>query len=121
MIAAAFIVLAIVAFRRSGAGWREPHHNALDLGKFAVSLMWISLSYCGFNAAVYMSSEVSDAKRNVPRAMLIATVAVTVLYVVLNAIFVYAPTYDQVALHEDVAVVSANVIGGEGFAKLVRA
>ncbi len=121
VVAAAFVVLAIMAFPTQWPGWSEPHHNALDLGKFAVSLMWISLSYCGFNAAVYMSSEVRDAKRNVPRAMLIATVAVTVLYVVLNAIFVYAPTYDQVALHEDVAVVSATVIGGDGFAKLVRA
>ncbi len=121
LIAALFVILAIVAFPAQWPGWSQSHTSGLDLGKFAVSLMWISLSYCGFNAAVYMSSEVSDAKRNVLRAMLIATVAVTILYVVLNAIFVYAPTYDQVALHSDVAVVSATIIGGDGFANLVRA
>lgn len=120
LVAVAFMVLAMVAFPTQWPGWGQSRASDLDLGKFAVSLMWISLSYCGFNAAVYMSGEVKDAKRNVPRAMLIATIAVTILYVVLNAIFVYAPTFAQVALHQDVAVVAATVIGGEGFAKLVR-
>ena len=37
---------------------------------FANALTWISLSYSGFNAAVYMTDEIENPRRNVPRAML---------------------------------------------------
>ena len=36
---------------------------------FANQLVWISFSYAGFNAAVYVAGEVTDAERNVPRAL----------------------------------------------------
>ena len=46
---------------------------------FANALTWISLSYSGFNAAVYLASEVREPKKSVPRAMVFATLGVTVL------------------------------------------
>ena len=36
---------------------------------FAGSLVWISLSYSGFNAAVYVAGEAKDAQRNAPKAL----------------------------------------------------
>ena len=44
-----------------------------DLREFATTVMWISLAYSGFNAAIYITSEVEDAERNVPRSMWTAT------------------------------------------------
>ena len=41
---------------------------------FANALTWISLSYSGFNAAVYMTDEIDSPRRNLPRAMVLATV-----------------------------------------------
>jgi len=38
---------------------------------FAASLVWISLSYSGFNAAVYVVDEARDPRRNVPKALLL--------------------------------------------------
>ncbi len=121
LAAAIFVWLAVTSFPTSWPGWNETHDNTLTLGKFAVSLMWISLSYSGFNAAVYLSSEVKDANRNVPRAMWIATLVVTIIYVVLNAIFVYAPPHAQVAGNSEVALAAATAIGGNWFANLIRA
>jgi len=78
---------------------------------FANALTWISLSYSGFNAAVYMTDEIADPKRNVPRAMIAGTAGVMVLYVLLNAVFVYAPPAGVVAGRGDVATVAAESIG----------
>ncbi len=87
---------------------------------FAQSVMWISLSYSGFNAAVYIAGEARDARRNVPRALLIGTLLVSVLYLALNTIFVCAPPPAAVAGHEDVAARAAQAVGGADFALLVR-
>ncbi|OYP34985.1 APC family permease [Rhodopirellula sp. MGV] len=78
---------------------------------FANALTWISLSYSGFNAAVYMAGEIKNPRRDVPRAMLLATVFVTLIYLVLNTVFVFAPRYDQVAGEAKVATIAANAIG----------
>ncbi|QDT08382.1 APC family permease [Planctomycetes bacterium K23_9] len=87
---------------------------------FATSLMWISLSYSGFNAAVYVAGEVENPRRNVPRALLLGTIGVTVIYVLLNAIFVYAPRAEDIKFNPQIAAVAAKAIGGEWFERFVR-
>jgi amino acid transporter len=91
-----------------------------SLAVFAGSLVWISLSYSGFNAAVYVAGEAKDAQRNAPRALLVGTLIVTVVYVALNAAFVYLPPAEAVAGREDVAAAAAQAIGGETAAFFIR-
>ena len=79
---------------------------------FANALTWISLSYSGFNAAVYLASEVKDPSRSVPRSMVFATVGVTALYLFMNAVFVYAPSASAIAGQPTVATIAAEEIGG---------
>jgi amino acid transporter len=90
---------------------------------FANQLVWISFSYAGFNAAVYVSGEVRQPERNVPRALVGGTFIVFVIYVLLNSIFVYGPTTSVITDAENieqVAATAAGVIGGERFSLLVR-
>ena len=79
---------------------------------FAGALVWISLSYSGFNAAVYVAGEATDSERTVPRALTLGTLVVMALYVTLNAIFVYAPPPEKIAGMADVAAIAAESIGG---------
>ena len=95
--------------------------TAFSITAFAGSLVWISLSYSGFNAAVYVADEARDARRTVPRSMWTATLAVAALYLALNAVFVLAPSPDVVAGREDVAAAAAHFVGGDAFAVAVRA
>ncbi len=117
-----FIAAALV--HAPPAGWAVFY--ATDTGPpfewrvFAQSVLWISLSYSGFNAAVYVAGEARDPRRNVPRALVIGTLAVSVLYLALNAVFVCAPPPAVVAGHEDVAARAAAALGGSGFALAVR-
>ncbi|TWU00985.1 APC family permease [Stieleria varia] len=77
---------------------------------FANSLMWIALSYSGFNAAVYVAGEVDRPERNVPRALLLGTLLVTLVYLLLNAVFVYAPTRESIAGQPNVATIAAAAV-----------
>ena len=49
-------------------------------GGFAVALIYVNYAYTGWNAATYLSGEVRDPARNLPRILIIGTAAVTALY-----------------------------------------
>ena len=87
---------------------------------FATSLVWIFLSYSGFNAAVYVAEEADDPENSVLQAMLWATLVVTLIYIGLNALFVYAAPADVVAGVPNVAFVVARYLGPAWFAEAVR-
>ncbi len=91
-----------------------------SVAAFAQTLMWVSFSYSGFNAAVYVAGEVPSARVRVPRALVLGTVLTTLVYLALNAIFVLVPPYDAVAFQEDVAAIAAYAVGGEAMAIAVR-
>lgn len=90
---------------------------ALALGN---SLVWIALSYLGFNAAVYVASEAKNAN-DVPKSLLLGTLIVTLLYVLLNGVFVYAPAPEAIAGQPEVAAIAAEAIGGQPLSQLVSA
>lgn len=106
------------------AGWPglavEPPAAAFSLTAFATSLVWISLSYSGFNAAVYVAGEIDDAARTAPRALWLGTTLVACGYLVLNAVFVYAPVPADVAGRPDVAIAAAEALGGPVWTALLR-
>ncbi|MCA9192280.1 MAG: APC family permease [Planctomycetales bacterium] len=84
------------------------------------AMSWIALSYTGFNAAVYVADESQHAERNVPRAMLVGTIIVTVIYLLLNYIFVYAPNADAILGKKEVAAIAAEAVGGNTLATWMR-
>jgi len=57
---------------------------------FAISLMYVSFAYSGWNAAAYIAGEVEKPERNLPRSLLLGTGVVMVLYVLLNVVYFYA-------------------------------
>lgn len=87
---------------------------------FAQTLMWVSFSYSGFNAAVYIAGEVPSARDLVPRALVLGTALTMLIYLALNAIFVLVPSYDAVAFQGDVAAIAAFALGGEAMAVAAR-
>ena len=60
--------------------------KTLDIG-FAEQLVWVWLAYSGWNAAVYVASEIPDARRLIPRALVIGASVVAILYVLLTLAF----------------------------------
>jgi APA family basic amino acid/polyamine antiporter len=54
-------------------------------------------AYSGWNAAAYMAEEIRDPGRNVPRALLMGTVGVIIIYALLNLLYLYAIPIDELA------------------------
>lgn len=69
-----------------------PTANPRTIG---LALMWIMFAYSGWNASTYVGSEVFNPLKNIPRSLIIGTFAVTVLYLLLNLLYVYALAPDE--------------------------
>jgi len=88
---------------------------------FAISLVFVMYSFSGWNAATYIIGEMRLPERNVPRAMLVGTLIVLVLYVALNAVFLHTAPIDKLAGQLDVARISGSHIFGELGGRIVGA
>ncbi len=123
IIVTAFVVIGSSGWQGGALPNRDPSWLPADIGGWTVllgSMSWVALSYTGFNAAIYVAGEARNASTAVPRAMLWATVFVTVIYLSLNFVFVYAPQPQLIENQKDVAAVVAQLIGGDNFERLVR-
>ena len=115
------VQIAATVPRSDWQGWLPaPDAPAFSWASFATALLYVSFSYSGFNAAIYIAGEVRDAETNVPRAMVGGTVIVAALYVLLNAAFVLIPPREAIAMQPDVAVAAATEIGGDWLSTAVR-
>ncbi len=112
------VVLLAFAFGRLEIGSASPTEN-FSIAAFGVSLVWVSFSYSGWNAATYIGAEVRDPQRNLPRAMALGAGLVTLLYLAINAVFVYAAPAEKLAGKLEVARIAADSLGGAMLANLV--
>lgn len=115
-----FIGIAAVSAKSFNAGEISQPIPDFSLFTFAGSLVWISLSYSGYNAAVYVAGEANQKETTVPKAMWMGTLAVIIVYLALNGVFMYFAPTEMTAGKEDVAAVAATYIGGDALALLVR-
>jgi basic amino acid/polyamine antiporter, APA family len=88
---------------------------------FAISLVFVMYSYAGWNAATYIIGEIRDPQRSLPLALLSGTLLVIVLYVALNAVFLYTTPISALAGHIDVAMIAGTSIFGERGGQIVGA
>ncbi|WP_072390659.1 amino acid permease [Hyphomicrobium sp. CS1GBMeth3] len=86
---------------------------------FAVSLVFVMYSYSGWNAATYIAGEVREPERSLPVAMAVATIIVVVLYVVLNAVFLYTTPISAMVGQLNVAQIAGEHIFGATGGRIV--
>lgn len=113
-----FVLYALPAMFRTGGGVEsappqplgEPWTTARLWGAVASNLMWISFSFAGYNAAIYIAGAARNCRASVPRAMLLGTLVVTALYLVLNAVFVFGAPAEAIAGEPKVAIEASRYV-----------
>ena len=98
----------------------KPGDAALLLSSgFAVSLVWVSYAYTGWNSAIYIAGEIHNPKVNISRAMLVGTGFVMVLYLLLNYVFLYSAPMNSMVGQVEIGYISGVNIFGEIGAKII--
>jgi len=66
-------------------------------GNWLLALIPVMFAYSGWNAASYVAEEVRDPGRNVPLALAMGTGGVVVIYLLLNALYLYVLPANELA------------------------
>ncbi|HUI82587.1 MAG TPA: amino acid permease [Candidatus Binatia bacterium] len=120
--ALAFLILGIVAgfcalgFSIGTGSWSHFHSPDAPLRpvNWLLAFIPIMFSYSGWNAASYVAEEMHDTERTIGRALLIGTALIIVLYVLLNALYLYAVPPAQMQDAHNIGAVAAHALFGVG-------
>jgi APA family basic amino acid/polyamine antiporter len=95
--------------------WKEE----IILPAFAVSFVYVTFSYSGWNAAAYIVDEIREARKNLPKALLMGTALVSLLYLLLNFVFLYQNPLAKIQGELEIGQITAISLFGENGGKLI--
>jgi APA family basic amino acid/polyamine antiporter len=97
-------VLALLVFIAAGfavgvgsSGNLQQAAASISPTNWLLALVPVMFTYSGWNAASYMAEEIRDPGRNVPRALLMGTIGVIIIYALLNLLYLYAIPVGELA------------------------
>ncbi|MEM1438378.1 MAG: amino acid permease [Pseudomonadota bacterium] len=117
-----FCVLALIAIDTPQSIQFWPADGDLAVitgGAFAISLIFVNYAYTGWNVATYLSSELEDPKRNLPRVLGGGTLLVIVLYIALNYTFLITAPMTAMAGQEEIGYIAAEYAFGANGARIM--
>lgn len=94
--------------------------NVIQYDKLAAAFLMISFSFSGWNAAIYLGSEIKDARKNIPKAMLWGTSLTMALYIMVH-LMLYASLSSESIAGETalLAVVAGKILANAGSLDMV--
>lgn len=96
--------------------------TVLTSAAFAVSLIYVSYAFTGWNAATYLSGELENPQGTLPWILVCGTLVVMLLYLALNFVFLTVAPMDSMSGQVEVGYIAAAAAFGEAggrFAGLV--
>jgi APA family basic amino acid/polyamine antiporter len=120
---ATFIILGFAA----GRGQLAHFQSAVPVSGWgaltpavASGLIFVMFSYSGWNAAAYIAGEIRNPARDIPRSLLTGTLLVIVLYVAMNALYIFALAPASMASEIRIAEVASRALFGLNIAPVLN-
>jgi APA family basic amino acid/polyamine antiporter len=115
---AGFVLLGLAFGKGDWSHFRSVGNAGLSLGlgpgewisAFGIGLIAVFWAYDGWVYITWVSGEVKDPRRNVPRAMVLGILAVAAIYIAMNMTYVYAMPLTEVAKHDTIAHAAASAL-----------
>lgn len=79
---------------------------------FVISLYFVSYAYSGWNASAYIAGEIKNPEKNLPRSLITGTLVVMVLYIAINAAFLWTIPLPNLNGQVDVGLIYTRTILG---------
>lgn len=98
----AIVALILLGLTIGNGDWSHLNQATPELvpsaawSKAPVSLIFILFCYSGWNAAAYLAGDIRNPQRILPLALLSGTAVVTILYLGMNVLFLYALPVEEI-------------------------
>ncbi|GIV27438.1 MAG: amino acid permease [Bacteroidia bacterium] len=99
--------------------WEKRIVDEVFSSAFAVSLIYVSYAYSGWNAAAYISAEIKNPEKILSKALIGGTFLVMMMYVLLNSCFLYSTPVEALKGNVEVGIISAQYIFGKSLGSLI--
>jgi basic amino acid/polyamine antiporter, APA family len=86
--------------------------NLILSSGFAVSLVFVMYAYTGWNASAYIAGNLDHPRKNLPLSLITGTSVVVMIYLALNAMFLYTAHFDELQGQNDIGNVVAFKLFG---------
>ena len=84
----------------------------VGIGTYGIALLIIMFAYSGWNGSSYIAGEIKNPQKNLPKAMFFSALAITIIYVLLNIVFLMSSPAEQLtASHATAATAASNLFG----------
>ncbi len=119
------IVVSLIAFGMSMANWSTAERllaqyqlpggaAAPGLPVLGLALLIVMFAFSGWNGASYIAGEMKNPERTLPRALLIGTLLTTVLYLLLNVVFIISSPGADIMGKDEIGAIAASSLFGAG-------
>jgi basic amino acid/polyamine antiporter, APA family len=121
-------VAALLLFAATGFATRRGHlanlaapggATSVAASAFGLALSPVLFSYLGWNASIYVASEIRDPVRNVPRSLFLGLGLCAAIYLLMNLVYLYALPVGALRGVANAGEASAGVLFGAAGGTLV--
>src|SRR5207245_10165350 len=110
--ALALLVVLAFAVGQGDFGHFTQAAGTPTVGLFGLSLVSVLWVYDGWGDLSFVGGEVQDPERNLPRALILGTGAIILIYLLVNVAYLYLLPIDQMARSPLVAADAAQLLVG---------
>lgn len=89
LIVAGLVIALFIGTPAAPAAAAAPASGSINYGLFGLAMVFVLLTYGGWNEAAYISAELRDGKRNIVRVMAYSAILVTVIYFLVAWAYLY--------------------------------
>lgn len=116
----AFVLLAPLVGQGSWAHAATPAGaSAVTASAFALALSPVLFSYLGWNATLYVASEIHEPRRNLPRSLFYGLALCVAVYLAVNAAYLYAIPVAEMRGLDNVGQAAAQALFGDAGGRAV--
>lgn len=88
---------------------------------FGMALVAVTWAFDGWNNVNFIAGEIKNPERNLPRALILGTLGVTVLYVLINYIYLYALPMNKIIGEVKIVEKATSALFGGSIGALISA
>ena len=114
-IVAAFIIAGFYVVDSSGIERLYASYGSITVQSvpyMGLSLLIIMFAYTGWNGATYIAGEIVNPEKNLPKIMFWGVTITTVLYLLLNVVFVMSTDASAIMGKDEIGAIVANALFG---------
>ena len=114
-------LLVLISFMAGGAAQGSPAASSSGSGGggWGLAMIFILLTYGGWNEAAYISVELQDVRRNMVRVLVLSVAAVVVIYLLVNLAFLHVIGLEGLRASNAIATDLMRRTTGEAGAELL--